>query len=213
VIDIIGEGKTDVPQEEKPHPPDQGVVPILVSKLCGQPKHLFVRTRQSQIPFLIQKNSLAQKVRFARRQARISQSAGLVFVVDSDGDWKGKYTELAKGRDMDQVPEFPTALGVAHPRVEARLLADADAIRRAFGLPQTPAIPERPEALPASKKDKNHPKNVLKAAAGKSKVLSAEEKTQIAGKMTDTDLLKQRCQMNFAPFAKEVEDRIRPLFQ
>ena len=42
---------------------------------------------------------------------------------------------------------------------------------------------------------------------------SPEEKTQIAGKMTDTDLLKQRCQMNFAPFAKEVEDRIRPLFQ
>ena len=209
VIDIVGEGVTDVPKHEVPHTPDNGVLPVLVHKLCGQPKQMLVRPRS--IPFLLGK-TLAKKVQFARRQARYSQSAGIVFVVDSDGDWKGKYMQLKKGRDTDQVPDFPTALGVAHPCIEAWLLADEKAIQRAFKLSKPPVLPEQPEALPASKQDENHPKNVLRNAVDRSKPLSAREKSDIANHMGDMEILKKRCPQSFAPFAKEVQENIQPLF-
>ncbi|MGB4728191.1 MAG: hypothetical protein WBH86_12380, partial [Thermogutta sp.] len=138
VIDIVGEGKTEVPSSETPSPPENGVVPVLVNKLCGCPNNILVRCRP--LAFLIKKGgSLAKKVKFARQQARISESAGIVVVVDSDGHWKKKHDELIKGRNMDQMPSFPTALGVAHPCIEAWLLPDAVAIQRAFKLKAPPA--------------------------------------------------------------------------
>lgn len=210
VIDIVGEGKTDVPQDDKPHAPNDGVLPILVHKLCGQPQSMLVRSRQ--ISFLFRKKSLSQKVSFARRQARYSGSMGIVVVIDSDGDWEGRYEQLKKGRDVDQDPDFPTALGVAHPCIEAWLLSDPAAIRKAFHLSGTPSVPEDPEKLPAADSDTSHPKNVLKDAAGKTRRLSAQEKTEIAKNLSDLDLLRKQCPISFAPFADEVQKHLRPLF-
>jgi hypothetical protein len=106
------------------------------------------------------------------------------------------------------------AVGVAHPCIEAWLLTDAAAIRRALGLSATLDVPENPEELPAPSHDrKRNPKTELVRIAGSmKKELSTEEKDSIATAMNDMRLPRERCPRGFAPFADDVEDRIRPLF-
>ena len=214
VIEVFGEGKTDVGHNPTPQSPSEGVVPILLHMLCGRPDGMMVK--RFGIPFLQQKGTgkgLWQKVRFAKRQARYGKSDAAVFVVDTEGDLKGKREQLAKGRDAE-LPQFPMAVGVAHPCIEAWLLADAQAIRRGLSLSRTPEVPDDPEALSAPCRDRrNNAKSELAKAAGSThKDISAREKDGIAAEMNDMDLVRTRCPAGFGPFAGEVESRIRPLF-
>lgn len=211
VVEIYGEGKTDVGHSEKPEPPTKGVVPILVHTLCERPGHMLVK--RHGMPFLQkQKGTLPQKVRFAKRQARLNRSDGGVFVVDSEGDLRSRVRDLNKGRDMESVP-FPFAIGVAHVCIESWLLADAVAIRRGLGLAAIPDVPNEPESLPAPRKDrKNNAKVVLARIAGSPKGdLTAERKWTIAAAMDDMPLARRRCPLSFDPFAAEVDRHIRPL--
>ena len=214
VIEIFGEGKTDVQDEAQsatPEPPTKGVVPVLVHTLCDKPAAMLVK-RYGRL-FMQQRGSLKQKARFAKRQARINGSAGAVFVVDSDGDLKGRKRDLTDGRKME-LGQFPMAIGVAHPCIEAWLLADPSAIRRGLELPNNPETPDEPERLPVPSQDKRkNPKAALARAAGqKKRDLSAREKERIASKMKDMPRVRERCPQGFAPFADEVECHIRPLF-
>lgn len=214
VVEIFGEGKTDVGHDPRPQPPDRGVVPILVYTLCGRPDRMLVKCYG--VPFLQQKGTgkgLWQKVRFARRQASYNRSHAAVFVEDSEGDLKEKTDTLIKGRDSGP-SKLPMAIGVAHPCIESWLLADASAIQRAMSLATVPAVPDKPEELPAPCRDgKENPKTELARIAGSGKKdLSTKEKDNIARQMNDMDLPRARCPLSFAPFAEEVEDRIRPLF-
>ena len=212
VIEVYGEGKTDVGHDPAPQRPTNGVVPILLHTLCDKPKRMLVK--RYAMPHMIQrKGGLAQKVRFAKRQARLNGSAVAVFVVDSEGDLTERNRELAKGRAMES-GDFPMAVGVAHPCIEAWLLADAAAIRRALELEKTPDVPEHPESLPAPCRDRrSNPKTVLSACTKQDKrELSVAEKERIAAAMNDMDLVRDRCPLGFAPFAAEVDRYIRPLF-
>jgi hypothetical protein len=212
VIEVFGEGKTDVGQSEGAEPPIRGVVPILVHTLCGRPNAMLVK--RYGMPFLqARKGTLPQKVRFAKRQARLNRSAGAVFVVDTEGERKARVRDLEKGRQMEG-DGFPFAVGVAHPCIESWLLADAAAIRKGVGLAADPQVPSEPETLPAPRDDRqNNPKTVLARVAGSSKGdLTAEEKWKIAAAMDDMGLVRRRCPLGFAPFADEVEGRILPLF-
>jgi len=163
----------------------------------------------------LQGKGLWQKVWFAKREARYHGSAGAVFVMDSEGGPKesaDKRKQLEKGRDHE-LPDFPMAVGVAHPCIEAWLLADGKAIQKAFALPQVPQVPPEPEEFPAPCRDKgSNPKALLARAAGLQRLLSAEEKDGIARAMNDMDLVCERCPEGFAPFAAEVKTHIRPLF-
>src|SRR5205823_153554 len=118
-----------------------------------------MRVRRRPLPFL-QGKGLWQKVRFAKRQALNSGSGGLVFVLDTEGNHPGQLQQLRRGRDFESV-EYPTAVGVAHPCIEAWLLADASAISRAMGLEQRPEVPVEPESLPAPCKDRSQNPKVL----------------------------------------------------
>jgi hypothetical protein len=215
VLEICGEGKTDIgdiaPPARKPttpEPPTEGAVPVLVHKLCNEPDELRVVRRA--LPFLEGKK-LWQKVKFVKRTALCNGSAGAVFVMDSEGDHPRRIAELTKGRDS-AFPKFPMAIGVAHPCIEAWLLADPAAIARSLGLPVPPEVPEDPEALPAPQKNSaQNPKTVLARCVNRS-AIAAKEAVKIARGITDLDLLRQRCPIGFAPFAREVEERIAPLF-
>jgi hypothetical protein len=214
VIEVFGEGKTDVGHNPKPQAPRSGVVPLLLYALCGKPERMLVK--RFGVPFLQQKGQgkgLWQKVRFAKRQAYYNRSSAAVFVVDSEGDLADRQKHLAQGRDADPL-NLPMAIGVAHPCIESWLLADGPAIRRALGMEKAPAIPDRPEDLPAPcRDDTNNPKAVLRRVTGASKKeLATVEKDRIATAMNDLDLLRTRCPLGFAPFAAEVVQRIRPLF-
>jgi len=214
VIEVFGEGKTDVQDEARsptPEPPTKGVVPVLVHTLCGRPVAMLVK-RYGRL-FMQQRGSLKQKARSAKGQARISGSAGAVFVVDSDGDLKGRKRDLNDGRRMEP-GDFPMAIGVGHPCIETWLLADPAAIRRGLELPKAPQTPDEPESLATPSQDKRkNPKAALARAAGQQKQdLSAREKERIAVAMNDLPRLRERCPQGFAPFADEVEFHIGPLF-
>ena len=214
VVEVIGEGKTDVGDDPKPQRPNHGVVPILLYSLCDEPDRMQVKRRKLA---MLEGKGLRQKVRFAKRQARLNRSAAAVVVVDSEGDHnqlKRKIRDLQKGRDI-QSPDFPMVVGVAHPCIEAWLLADASAIRRALGLATDPEVPDEPEKLPAPcENEQNNPKKWLaKAAGSRQKELSARDKDSIARAINDMVLMRQRCPLGFAPFADEVLKRIRPLFR
>ena len=211
VIEVFGEGKTDVGYNPEPHEPNKGVVPILLYTLCGKPKEMLVK--RYGMPFMQQKGTLAKKVGFAKRQARLSRSAAVTFVVDSEGDLAGRMDDLTKGRTMEP-SEFPMAVGVAHPCIEAWLLADATAVRRALGLARDPQVPESPESLPAPRHNRaDNPKTRLaRMASAATRELPVTNKESIAAAMNDINTIRDRCPQGFAPFADEVEQYIRPLF-
>jgi len=210
VVEVYGEGKTDVGHDPTPQPPTKGVVPILLHRLCGRPAHLLVK--RYGMPFMQRRGSLPQKVRFAKRQARLNRSAGAVFVVDSEGDRRHRIADLEKGRRMEP-GQFPMAVGLAHPCIEAWLLADAGAIQRGLRLPTTPQVPDEPEKLAAPRHDRQHnPKTVLSGLSGtRKRELSVAEKTRIAAAMNDMDVVRNHCPQGFARFADEVDEHIRPL--
>ena len=214
VIEVFGEGKTDVGRHDGARPPTEGVVPILTHKLCGKPDRMLVKRRTYAM--LQRPKGRWQKVKFAKRQAYYNKTTdGVVFVLDSEGDQKkleSTRKDLEKGRDAVDL-SIPMAVGVAHPCIESWLLADATAIRRGLELDKSPDVPEEPESLPAFCKDrKRNPKTVLARAAGSTKKeLSANQKDRIATAINDLDLLRQRCPAGFGPFADEVQRHIRPL--
>jgi hypothetical protein len=211
IIEVYGEGRTDVGMDVRPEHPQGGVLPILLHSLCGRPNAMRVKCYGR--PFLGQRGSLLQKVRFARRQSYYNRSNGAVFVVDSDGAFAEKNQALHKGRDLGP-SSLPMAIGVAHPCIESWLLADAEAVRRGLNLSAVPSLPDRPEELPPPNKDpKCNPKTILAALGGAQRQeLSAAEKDNIARNMTDFNTVRERCPLSFAPFADEVKAHIRPLF-
>lgn len=214
VIEICGEGKTDVSkQDSEPVPATEGVVPVLVRRLCCEPADS-ATFRVKRRPFMfLQGKGLWQKVRGAKRNARINGSAACVFVMDSEGDPAGVLADLVKGRDSESL-DYPTAIGVAHPCIEAWLLSDASAIRQGLGITGAkPTVPEEPESLPAPQQDrKNNPKTVLDALHPKRNAVNAVDKTAIAGRMAIPDDLTQHPCPSFAAFAVEVRTQIRDRF-
>lgn len=212
VIEVFGEGVTDLGESsDKPRLPDSGVVPVLLHKLCDSPPNLRVKTKR--VSFLV-KGSLSRKAWFAKRQAKYNGASGVVFVLDTDGEHPKKLNELTKGRDQGH-PELPMAVGVSHPCVETWLLAVPGAIRKALRLNTDPDVTDKPEELPASLRDrKNDPKAVLGRCTPADKPLSSRQTTAIAQAIRDKDLdrIRDCCPIGFEPFAEEVSERIKPLF-
>ena len=67
VLEIIGEGRTELGVDADLTTPKSGVVTILVRKLCGNPTQM--RVKPKRFDELQGKRTLAQKVQFAKRQA------------------------------------------------------------------------------------------------------------------------------------------------
>ena len=200
IIEVIGEGKTDV-----------GVVPILIRKLCDQPATMQIK--RTPYAALQQLGGRYRKIRFAKRQASISGRHGLVFVVDTEGELLNKVIEeLITGRDSCY-PELPTAVGVAHPCIEAWLLADPAAVKKGLNLKEKPVFPAEPESLDAPQHDRDeNPKTILARCVGPRKALSAKETCAIAEEIRDLTRLESGCPKSFKPFAEEVRTHILPLF-
>jgi hypothetical protein len=210
VIEICGEGKTDVAKRDAaPVSPNAGVVTVLTRRLCDDPPTL--RVKRSPLMFL-QGKGMWQKVKFAKRIARTGGSAGCVFVLDSEGDQPKIRADLERGRNSE-FPDFPMAIGVAHPCIEAWLLSDSSAIRQGLGLSgPRPTVPLQPESLPAPQTNRtNNPKTALAACNTNNREPNAAEKTRIAEHLT-LSTAETVCP-SFRAFADDVRQRIRlPLF-
>jgi len=210
LLEIFGEGKTDIGNKSEAELPDSGVVAILVHALCGKPE--VMRVKRKAYSFLQGKGTV-QKVKFAKRQAVYNRSDGVVFVLDTEGGHKNCIRDLQQGRDA-AFPNFPMAVGAAHPCIEAWLLTDGKAIKRALNLAIAPSMPAAPEDLPAPQHDRvNNPKTVLASFAGaKKSELSSADKDRIAAEIRDTALICAACPLGFGAFALEVVQRIKPIF-
>ncbi|MFO0952441.1 MAG: DUF4276 family protein [Isosphaeraceae bacterium] len=213
-IEVTGEGATDVGKTER-NPkakglPDRGVVPPLLSALCGRPENLRVRCQPLA---QLQHGNLQRKVRFAKEKAYYNKAHAAVFVVDTEGDAPRKVlAQLRAGRD-EKLAEFPMAVGVAHPCIEAWLLADADAIRGATRRDTELDLPPEPESLPAPRRDRSrNPKTELARLAGEIERTPARVATEIARSIRELSRVEASCPEGFAPFAEEVRSRIAPLF-
>lgn len=209
--ELFGEGKTDIGKGEGvPVRPTSGVLPCLLHALCGKPSSMLLKRRP--VSFLHGKG-WAQKVQFAKRQAYYNKSAGVVFVMDTEGKQRERMEELTKGRDAE-LPEYPMAVGAPHPCIEVWLLADPAAIKKGLGFGQSPQVPENLESLPAPCQDRRrNPKTILAECCGvKGSELTTAHKARIAAEIRVLQRLRDRCPTSFAPFADEVEQRIRPLF-
>lgn len=206
LLEVFGEGKTDIGKKSAtPQLPDQGVVPILVHRLCDRSATMRVKTKRYAH---LQGKGFWQKVWFAKRQAHYtSGTCGAVFVLDTEGNDR-VISELAKGRDH-ALPGFPFAIGVARPCIESWLLGDSSALCQALGrLVKSRELPEDPESLPAPSQNRNHnPKTVLANLGADSQT----QKDKIAQEL-DLNAARNRCPRSFEPFAAEVDTLIRPLF-
>ncbi|MFN0053985.1 MAG: hypothetical protein ACKV0T_17540 [Planctomycetales bacterium] len=206
-LEIIGEGVTDVgPRNASADRMSEGVVVILVHRLCGSPGQM--RVKRNHFPYLHGKK-LWQKVKFAKRQAFYNKGVqGAVFVMDSEGI-PAVLGELVRGRD-NEFPDFPMAVGIAHPCIEAWLLCDPEAIRRAGKLKERPLLPEHPEQIPAPQHHRGlNPKTELARISGAE---SASEKSAIAHQIRDLAALRAGCPLGFGVFSVEVERFLMPLF-
>jgi len=154
-----------------------------------------------------------QKVRFAKQQSSYNpNSVSCVFVLDSEGDPDAVAADLERGR-ASCAPEFPMAIGVAHPCIEAWLLAGASAIRRGLGITTgpRPIAPPQPESLPAPQRDrKDNPKTALAACHPNNRHPNLAEKSSMAEHL-DFAVAEDRCPSLLA-FATEVRTQIRDRF-
>ncbi len=113
VIEIIGEGKTDIGKgHDRPEPLTRGVVPILVRRLCQEPEAMQVRRRPMTH---LQGKSLWQKVAFAKRQAFYNGSAGMVFVRSGDLKTSGLDAHSASLRSPTRSPNGSGPSSTIHP--------------------------------------------------------------------------------------------------
>jgi hypothetical protein len=213
LIEIIGDGKADAgPMDAMPQPPTLGVVTLLAFRLCGAPVAMHVRRRK---PLFLQKATpLWRRVQQSKMRAADACDDGLIYVVDTEGEKPQKLrAALEKGRDS-KYGSFPTAVGAAHPCIEAWLLADAGAIQRAFDLSQSPDLPDSPEAIPDAPKKSpgSYYKRFLAECANIDRAdLSVAQKADLVRAIADLADLRSKCP-SFAAFGREVAQRIKPLF-
>jgi Domain of unknown function (DUF4276) len=213
VIELVCDGKTEGgPADDLPKPPITGVLTLLLHRLCDEPDDMLVRRRKPL--FLRKRTPLWRRVEQTKIRAADHGEAGLVYVVDTEGDKpQKKLDDLNKGRSAKRL-DFPMAIGVCHPCVEAWLLADAVAIQLAFKLPTFPPLPSTPEDLPGAPKKSPGAfyKKTLATAAGQNRDdLSAQEKSDIIQEVVDLAVIEAAC-AQFQTFAREVRKHIRPVF-
>ncbi len=138
----------------------------------------------------------------------------MVFVVDTEGDHPAKLATLVGARDRETQTTPAAVVGVAHPCIEAWLLADPAAVKKGLGLAQKPELPTEPETLPAPRIDeKENPKSKIAILVESKREIPAESAWEIAREIRLLDRIRTACPVSFAPFAVEVESRLRPLFK
>lgn len=207
VIEIYGEGATELGMKESRF---YGIIETLICKISGNP--LNIAFQPGKIPAM-QGGGLYKKIIHAKRRISYGMVSGIVFVVDTEGEHPKKLQEIKKGRDPCP-NDFPMAVGVAHPCIEAWLLADAKAIHKGLELAECPNVPDQPEELPAPCQDRErNPKTELGKCTNSKRCLSAKDMSSIASKIKNLNIVRERCPKSFAPFADEVESRIKPLFE
>ncbi len=124
-------------------PNDRAVIPVIIEKATNQKFEFsympWTELRRHRITGFEAKLGLALAV------ARLNSHLGLVGVVDADDQPKVRIAALRRAKEKDRqkldLERLPTALGEANPELEAWLLDDHEAVKKALALPAQTKIP------------------------------------------------------------------------
>ena len=96
-----------------------------------------------------------RKLVFAIKTAIADDARAIVAVVDADKNAANRKQQLSEGRETHRrdvaIANFPIAIGVAIPEIEAWLLDDIEALKLALGLAHNQKV-SSPTAVPDAKK-------------------------------------------------------------
>ena len=210
---VFGEGPheigrkvdTELSCEELP------ALPRLVHRFADEPKSAtYVCRRFKDVRAVHGKGrKFTTKVIRAMRQAQRDGFLGAVIVMDRDRQPdRERIDALRQGRDAaDDAGCPPCAVGTAVETFDAWMIADADGIKTAGGDPTK--APPNPESLDA-KAGPRHPKDVAHDVFGAAEGSGLGEKYAHVAREADLTTLERNCPKSFAPFAKEVRERIAP---
>lgn len=186
-------------------------LPRLVHRLLGQPSNARYACEPFRKVRAVHGKGLTneQKAKGAILRANQTRCRACVIVIDRDRKPNSQtLAPLARGRDMMQFkPLPPCAVGVGVEAFDAWMILDGKAIRSAEGDPAQSH--PNPESLNGKESSGRHPKDVAASIFGSKKGLG--QKYAVVAMHVDVELLRKHCPQGFAPFAAEVEDRIRPV--
>jgi hypothetical protein len=151
----------------------------------------------------------AQNVLGAVLKAELDGQAAVVVLVDRDRrDNRETIAPLRAGRDAAaRDSNIPCVVGQAVESFDAWMVADGKAIGAAGG--SSSISHPKPEQLQGKEGTGDHPKDLAARIFGGSQGLGAKY-AQVAA-VVSIDVLKKACPDGFAPFAKEVEERLLPV--
>ncbi len=221
-IVIFGEGIHELGSDlERPlTPEDLPALPQLVHRLLGCPADITYMCRSfKQVKsfhgaggkFAKKGRKLAKKVIAAGRRAKQAGQNALAIVIDRDRKPdKDRIRAMREGRDSACGPSNPPcAVGCAVEMFDAWMICDEKAIEAAEG--DSGKAHQNPESLAGGKKADKYPKTVADEIFGTKSGVGLGPKYAVVAEAVDIEMLEERCPRGFAPFAKEVREKIAPV--
>ncbi len=153
----------------------------------------------------------SRKVKQAITLAKQKGFDTVVIVIDRDRKAdRDRIMQLRKGRDEIQQNSTifaPCAVGTAVETFDAWMICDENAVAQAGG--DKAKCHQNPESLDGKENTGKHPKNCAAQIFGSGEGLA--EKYAIVARCVDIKRLADRCSGGFAPFAKDIKERIAPV--
>lgn len=193
---VCGEGDNDIGKSA--YETSEGTLQVLVSRLLEGKELEFERQPVMHLGARRRHGGFKEKLKLAFAELAHKDCEGLVFVVDRDREEK-RGERLRKARD--EVSEGkPSAVGVAIRTLEAWLLADETAFKKAFQA-DTPSTTKDPESIKEPKKELQGRLD----AVGHSQY---SEAYVALARHSRLEVLEQRCPEGFGRFADEVRELV-----
>ncbi len=193
-------------------------LPLLVHRVLGEPEGVAFFAKEIGVPRRHVQSNLrrgtptqlgghGKQLFWALRDAGGKYQA-VAYVMDRDRQAdRAVIDDLRAARDKFAAEQdLPCAVGAAVETFDAWMIADPEAIESAGG--DKSRWHPAPEGLDGTEASGNHPKCYAAAIFGGASGL-AERYARAAAAMR-VDRLEQSCPQGFAPFAREVRERIGP---
>jgi len=208
---VFGDGPHELGATCTRHSPSGlPALPCLIHRVIGSPVSFSCETRLlKDVGGHVRGkgHGYTKKVIAAILEARRDGFASVAVLVDRDRRGvQDTLHPLQAGRDASPAGCPPCAVGVAVETFDAWMVVDGKAIQAAGG-DGSRSHPD-PEGMDGVESSGNHPKVRAAEVFGGGEGLG--EKYAVVAKHVGIELLKKQCLKGFAPFAKEIEEFVRP---
>lgn len=194
----------------------QGIARVLVDRILGPGNFEYVFTPLTRLPKEPKKRRFDKRLKGDAGKASDGlKLAGLRFqgfIMVRDADRRRErlqemLTGLQSAREKEaKLTDLPAVVGVAIETIEAWLLADPNAFKKALGS-SIASLPDDPESLWGARDtpESKHPKQTLRRLLLSIKESHDTGTYERLASEVDLDTLKKKCRDGFAPFCKALE--------